>query len=138
MKIYCKKKLSKRSKKEFLHQYFDSRTPTTYYFDTKIRQCEKNKNRSIGDLKALLDGSFKTTTSKNKTILLLMELLAEKEIKCLKCPTIRKIVFLDKNKSYWTYYVSKIERKYNYMGASIGTDGYCFNDLLEIYDNKKK
>jgi hypothetical protein len=58
MKIYCKKKLSKRSKKEFLHQYFDSRTPATYYFNTKKLQCSSNRNRSIGDLKALLDGSF--------------------------------------------------------------------------------
>lgn len=139
MKIYCKRKLSKRSKKEFLHQYFDSGTPTTYFLDTDKVQCTAGRNRSIGDLKALLDGSFKTITSINKVIILLLVLLEEKKIKCLFCGTINKIVFFNKKKVYYcTYRVEELERCVNYIPNRKGWDDYCFSDLLEIYDNKNK
>ena len=137
MKIYCKKKLSKKSKKEFLHQYFDSRTPTTYYLDTTKIQCGANRNRSILDLKALLDGSFKTTTSKNKTIKLLMSLLIENKIKCLFCQDVHKIVFFNVRKTYWTFYTNNMNSwEIIHYGNTIGIDGYSFNQMLEIYNKK--
>ena len=138
MKIYCKKKLSKRSKKEFLLQYFESRTPTTYFLGTNKMQCSANRNRSIGDLKALLDGSFKTITSKNKTIMLLMSLFEESKIKALKCPNIGKIVFFNKRKGCWTYSFNIHEFFNRFNGDDEDSEGISFNELIEYYNKNKK
>jgi len=79
MKLYCKVNLTKTSKKKFLEEYFSTthRQPNTYYLDTERAnqmQCDGNRNRSIKDIQALLNGTFKTRTSIRKTAKILIEL----------------------------------------------------------------
>jgi hypothetical protein len=92
MKIYCKNKLPKTSRKRFLEEYFKLNQPTTYFESGKL-QCVKGLNRSTKDIQALLNGSFKTQTSLKKTIKILANLLKKEKVRVLYCPDIRKYVF---------------------------------------------
>lgn len=130
-KIYCKKKLPKNSKRNFLRAYFHEIQPETYDCKTKKIQCLSGKNRSIGDLKMLLDGTFKSTTKINDVICLLMSLFEAKMVRSLFCMDVNKVVFYSplNPKGYWSYHDLG-------FGVSIGIDGYSWSSINKIYKNK--
>jgi hypothetical protein len=135
MKLFCKVELNKTSKKKFLEEYLSTKykQPNTYFVENKVMQCDGNRNRSIGDLQALLNGTFKTRTSIRKTAKLLVELVDEKKIKTLYCPHIKKIVFCHVGKPYVGYTIAEAS---SFTGGGIvGKDGYNWKALVDMYNS---
>lgn len=142
-KIYCKEKLNKKSKKKFLLDYFNKKNPATFNnLECTVIQCGARKSRSIGDLKMLLDGAFKTKISENDLIAILLNLMdAQGEndiIRCLYCPHINKLVFYNRSVhvDYWSYEINGGSPAISIRKKS-PNDGYCWNDLVEIYKTKQ-
>jgi hypothetical protein len=144
MKIYCKEKLPKNSKKAFIQAYMDKLMPATYVVDKNYEetiQCYNYKNRSYTDLKYLLDGTFKTKTSIDDTITILMSLLKDEKIKCLLCPNINSLVFFGKAKIHWTFKFNRADGQHRDLYKSKSyANGYSFDKCIEIYNKciKKK
>lgn len=135
-KLYCKEKLDKSSKYRFLKSYFHNNSPATYEdIECTIEQCDRNKNRSVGDLKMLLDGAFKTETPIDDVIVMLIKAEASKTVKALFCPNILNVVFFHKRRPYY-YFAGP-----GFMAAprrgAVGKDGYSYNQMLEIYKTKQ-
>lgn len=145
-KIYCKEKLNRASKKKFLLDYFIKLTPETYFNqECSISQCRPRKSRSIGDLKMLLDGAFKTETPKDYLIKMLLSLINLKEdehvVRCLYCNNVDKLVFYSSSvhPSYWEFSIEDtLENRWNGPGKESPIDGYSWNSLVKIYLNKTK
>ena len=136
-KIYCKEKLDKSSKKRFLLSYFNHNTPTTYEdLECTIEQCGEGRNRSVLDLKMLVDGVFKRETPIEDIIYILIDLQLSAKIKALYCCDIRKVVFFNKNKGY--YHFGGGEFMEAPRRDRIGFDGYSYEQMLKIYENKTK
>lgn len=133
-KIYCKKQLNVTTKRDAIKSYFDNDSPETY--DDKectMFQCRQLRRRSAGDLAMLLNGLFEEETSIEDTILLLVDMVTNDECRALFCPDIRKVVFFDKcgysfNGPQHIIYSDK---------SLVGSDGYSWNSMLEIYKTKQ-
>jgi len=134
-KIYCKKKLNKRTKKAFLIDYFENRCPSTYDSETNEVQCAARRNRSVGDLKMLLDGTFKTKTKTDDVIYKLVSLTDNSGgiVRALFCSDINRVVFYSSlvHPAYW-------ELNIRSSFSTVGGDGYSWNELVMIYKNKTK
>jgi hypothetical protein len=135
-KIYCKHKLTKWSKKKFLFDYFEYGAPATYNKESNTKQCDGNKNRSILDLKMLLDGQFKSETTIDDIIFIMVNLVSSEKLKALYCPNIRKVVFFQNSKDY--YYFNGPSFMAAPYKEKVGIDGYSYDQMLEIYKNKTK
>lgn len=128
-KLTCREKLNTSSKKQFVKSYFWHKAPATFDENGNL-QCDNNRNRSILDLKMLIDGHFKRETAIDDVIVLLVGLVLKRNIKALYCPTIRKVVFCNKNKNYYHFMYDAPAR------GVIGLDGYSWNQMLQIYNDK--
>jgi len=136
-KIYCKKKITGSSKRKFLLSYFSQITPETFWdVECTNSQCSRTKNRSIGDIKMLLDGRFKKKTPIEDVIFLLVDLVLKESIKALFCPDINKLVFFNKTRPY--YYFCDNPEIDAPRRTRKGTDGYSWVEVLEIHKNKTK
>jgi len=136
-KIYCSFKQIGRSKRDFLLSYFNNNTPETFWdIECTRSQCGWRRNRSIGDIKMLLDGRFKKETPIEDVIFLLVDLVLKESIKALFCPNINKLVFFNKTRPYYYFCdnpaIDAPRRTYK------GTDGYSWVEALEIHKNKTK
>jgi len=130
MKLYCKENLSRSTKKVFLREYFNKYQPATYIVGTNKIQCHAGKNRSIGNIKALLDGTFKTPTSLEQTAKILVKLVLKNQACSLWCSYIGKVVFYGPKNPY--YYYTFIWGSSHFKA---GTDGFSWNKLKEIYES---
>lgn len=144
-KLYCAQPLNKKSKKAFLLDYFKKSTPATFSDPEYTQlQCLPRKSRSIGDLKMLLDGNFKTKTTNNNLIIILLDLIRlkgeDRIVSCLYCPNIQKLVFYSRTvrPTFWEYDINDPEMGLHRNTKNKGIDGYSWNDLIEIYKNKTK
>lgn len=143
-KIYCAQPLNKKSKKAFLFDYFEKCAPATFSDpECTNLQCLQRKSRSIGDLKMLLDGAFKTETPVNyliQMLLSLVDLKGEKHIvRCLFCTNIDKLVFYSSkvHSTYWEYSTNSDENSCLNPKRNSPHDGYSWNSLIEIYKSKQ-
>lgn len=144
-KLYCAQPLDKKSKKAFLLDYFKKCTPATFNDpECTHLQCLQRKSRSIGDLKMLLDGNFKTKTTNNNLIIILLDLIKlkgkDRIVSCLYCPDIKKLAFYSRTvrPTYWEYDINDLSPDTYRNTKNRGIDGYSWNDLIEIYKNKTK
>lgn len=136
-KIYCKEKLDKSSKKKFLLSYFKHNTPATYENqECTIEQCEEGRNRSVLDLKMLVDGVFKRETPIEDIIYILVDLQLNAKIKALYCCDIHMVVFFNKDKDYYFFGGDGWETAL--YKDRVGVDGYSYEHMLKIYKNKTK
>ena len=136
-KIYCKEKLDKSSKKKFLLSYFKHDTPATYENqECTIEQCEEGLNRSVLDLKMLVDGVFKRETPIEDIIYILVDLQLNAKIKALYCYDIHMVVFFNKDKHYYFFGGDGWETAL--YKDRVGVDGYSYEHMLKIYENKTK
>jgi len=129
MKLQCKVALNLNSPKEFIEDYFDKGTPATYIGEEY--QCPSNRNRSIGDIYALVKNYFNDITEE-EVIKILVDLVINKDLRCLFCTGINKLVFFTVNMQshYWSYYY----RVDSFFKENvIGEDGYSWEKLMEIY-----
>lgn len=139
-KIYCKEKIDKSSKKRFLVSYFNHNTPATYEDQAcTIEQCGEGRNRSLLDLKMLVDGVFKRETPIEDIIYILIDLQLNAKIKALYCNDIHRVVFFNKDKGYYFFGGGA----WSFAGAApyknrVGVDGYSYEQMLSIYENKNK
>lgn len=144
-KIYCAQPLNKASKKKLLLDYFSKDTPATFNDPECIdMQCRPRKSRSIGDLKMLLDGAFKTETKEDDLIVMLIDLVSlldkDHTVSCLYCSNINKLVFYSRNvhPSYWEYTIEdSSSNRWNDTKKRSLLDGYSWDSLLEIYKTKQ-
>jgi len=143
-KIYCAQQLNRQSKKNFLLDYFVKCTPATFNDpECTDMQCRPRKSRSIGDLKMLLDGAFKTETKEDDLIVMLIDLIKlldnDHVVRCLFCQNKHKLVFYSSevHPTYWEYTIENSQNnRWNDTGKTSLIDGYSWNSLLEIYKNK--
>lgn len=132
------------SKKKFLKSYIENEAPATYYKDNPHTiQCAAGKNRSMLDLYRLLNGMFKTPTSINTTVYLLLSLIKDycdyldeyydeeildKGVCALYCSDIEKIVFyIDMDPCLELSDIDSID-------SEEVIDGYSWDTLVEIYN----
>lgn len=136
-KIYCKEKIDKSSKKRFLLSYFNHETPATYENqECTIEQCGEGRNRSVLDLKMLVDGVFKRETPIEDIIYILIDLQLNAKIKALYCYDIHRVVFFNKDKDY--YFFGGDGREAAPYKDRVGVDGYSYEQMLKIYEYKTK
>lgn len=138
--IYCKKKFNTRSKKAFLLEYLNDYAPETYWVADDVLQCSKRRRRSIGDLNALLNGTFKTKTSFDKLVKILLDLVSTKNdgvsINCLYCDSVEKLVFYNKSMhpQNWTFKINNT--KHSGYQTVTGEDGHSWRKIEEIYNKQ--
>lgn len=134
-KIHCKVELDTTSVESLIKDYYNKLCPATF-FEDGTEQCDEKRSRSFYDLLSLVSYYFEGDRT-SELALVLCDMLNRREVGCLLCYTIGKVVFypISLHKEFWSYRYN-LEKDnfsgYGHDGDNLGKDLLSINKIYNL------